>query len=223
MDLPPSPAPAPPRSNLLHWVIALGLAGVLLYYSLRGIDWHQVWSTLATTRLDYVSGFMIVTTGSLFLRALRWRVLLQAGGPVRVPTAFWATCAGYFGNSFLPARAGELIRSMAIDAETGIGRTFILTTALAERIVDAIALVLISSLVLLTLPVRPGWYATAAKPFAILGIAGVLGPYVALTLGLGLVIFTIRRLMRPRAVSPNGPPVDPETLARIEKDTANLD
>lgn len=55
------------------------------------------------------------------------------------------------------------------------------------------------------------------------GIAGVLGPYVALTLGLGLVIFTIRRLMRPRAVSPNGPPVDPETLARIEKDTANLD
>jgi cytochrome c-type biogenesis protein CcmH/NrfF len=55
------------------------------------------------------------------------------------------------------------------------------------------------------------------------GIAGVLGPYVALTLGLGLVIFTIRRLMRPRPASPNGPPVDPETLARIEKDTANLD
>jgi len=55
------------------------------------------------------------------------------------------------------------------------------------------------------------------------GIAGVLGPYVALTLGLGLVIFTIRRLMRPRVASPNGPPIDPETLARIEKDTANLD
>ena len=55
------------------------------------------------------------------------------------------------------------------------------------------------------------------------GIAGVLGPYVALTLGLGLVIFTIRRLMRPRAASPNGPPIDPATLARIEKDTANLD
>jgi uncharacterized protein (TIRG00374 family) len=156
-------------------VIALSLAGVLLYYSLRGIDWRQVWSTLATTRLDYVGGYVTVTTGSLFLRALRWRVLLQAGGPVRVPTAFWATCAGYFGNSFLPARAGELIRTMAIDAETGIGRTFILTTALSERIVDAITLVLISSLVLLTLPVRPGWYATAARPFAILGIAGVLG------------------------------------------------
>ena len=30
------------------------------------------------------------------------------------------------------------------------------------------------------------------------GIAGVLGPYVALSLGLGLVLWTIRRLMRPR-------------------------
>ena len=55
------------------------------------------------------------------------------------------------------------------------------------------------------------------------GIAGVLGPYVALTFGLALVIFTIRRLMRPRLASPNGPPIDPDTLARIEKDTANLD
>jgi uncharacterized protein (TIRG00374 family) len=170
-----SPAPAPPRSNFLHWAIALLLAGVLLYYSLRGIDWRLVWSTLASTRLGYVACMVLLSPVSLLLRAVRWRVLLQARGPVRVSTAFWATCAGYFGNNFLPARAGELIRTMAVDAEAGLGRTYILTTALAERIVDAVALVLISSLVLLTLPVRPGWYATAAKPFAIIGICGVLG------------------------------------------------
>jgi uncharacterized protein (TIRG00374 family) len=170
-----SAAPAPARSNFLHWAIALLLAGVLLYYSLRGIDWGQVWSTLATTRLGYVALMVIISPISLLLRAVRWRVLLQAGGPVRVSTAFWATCAGYFGNNFLPARAGELIRTMAIDAEAGLGRTFVLTTALSERIVDAVALVLISSLVLLTLPVRPGWYASAAKPFAFIGICGVLG------------------------------------------------
>ena len=175
MDPTPSPAPASSRSNLLHLAIALTLAGVLLYYSLRGIDWHQVWSTLATTQLNYIGFMLIVTTTSLFLRAVRWRVLLQAGGPVSIATAFWATCAGYFGNNYLPARAGELVRTMMVDAEAGLGRTFVLTTALSERIVDAITLVLISSLVLLTLPVRPGWYATAAKPFAIVGICGVLG------------------------------------------------
>jgi uncharacterized protein (TIRG00374 family) len=175
MDLTPSPAAAPPRSKFLYWAIALLLAGVLLYYSLRGIDWGQVWRTLATTRLSYVGLMLIAGTGSLILRAVRWRVLLQSGGPVRVSTAFWATCAGYFGNNFLPARAGELVRTMMVGAEAGLGRTFVLTTALSERIVDAVALVLISSLVLLTLPVRPGWYASAAKPFALIGICGVLG------------------------------------------------
>ena len=174
MDPTLSPAPAPARSNFLHWAIALLLAGVLLYYSLRGIDWRQVWTTLLSTRLSYVGVMLIVTTGSLFLRAIRWRVLLQAGGPVHVATAFWATCAGYFGNNFLPARAGEVIRSMMVDAEAGLGRTFVLTTALSERMVDAVALVFISSVVLLTLADRPGWYAAAARPFAIIGISGVL-------------------------------------------------
>ena len=55
------------------------------------------------------------------------------------------------------------------------------------------------------------------------GIAGVLGPYVALSLGLLLVVWTIRRYMRPRKAALNGPPIDAATLARIEKDTANLD
>ena len=55
------------------------------------------------------------------------------------------------------------------------------------------------------------------------GIAGVLGPYVALSLGFLLVLWTIRRLMRPRKVALNGPPIDAATLARIEKNTANLD
>ncbi len=175
MDPTPSLAPAPSRSKFLYWVIALALAAVLLYYSLRGIEWRQVWSLLATVQLSYVGLMLSLGAGSLLLRAVRWRVLLQAGGPVSVATAYWATCAGYFGNNFLPARAGELVRTMMVDAESGLGRTFVLTTALSERIVDAVALVFISSMVLLTLPVRPGWYGSAAKPFAIIGICGVLG------------------------------------------------
>jgi uncharacterized membrane protein YbhN (UPF0104 family) len=175
MDPISTPVAANPRPKFLYWVAALTLAVVLLYYSLRGIDWNQVWLTLKTTRLSYLSLMLLTTTASLILRAVRWRVLLQSGGRVSMATAFWATCAGYFGNNYLPARAGELIRTMMVDAETGMGRTFVLTTALSERIVDAITLVFVSSLVLLTLPSRPGWYGPAAKPFAIVGMCGALG------------------------------------------------
>jgi cytochrome c-type biogenesis protein CcmH/NrfF len=57
------------------------------------------------------------------------------------------------------------------------------------------------------------------------GIAGVVGPYVALGLGLIAVLYIIRRYTRPSAkvATAGGPDVDPELLAKIEKDTADLD
>lgn len=160
--------------HLLYWLIALLLAGVLLYYSLRGIDWAQVWHVLSRAEWSYVALAILILTVSLFLRAFRWRILLQSQAPVSVAISFWATAAGYFGNQFLPARAGEIVRTMMISSAAGLGRTFVLTTALTERLADAITLVIISSVVLLSLAVKPGWIAHAAKPFAIVGFGGAL-------------------------------------------------
>ncbi|MFL6415559.1 MAG: lysylphosphatidylglycerol synthase transmembrane domain-containing protein [Bryobacteraceae bacterium] len=162
------------NKKAIYWVIALILAGILLYFSLRGIDWAEVWRIVSRAYLPYVVLALLISTFSLFLRAFRWRILLQAQAPVPVSTAYWATSAGYFGNNFLPARAGELVRTMVVSSATGLGKTFVLTTALTERLADAIALVLISSIVLLTLPYRPGWFDNAARPFAILGFGGAL-------------------------------------------------
>jgi hypothetical protein len=113
-----------------------------------------------------------ISSFALLIRALRWRILLKSSGKVPVGTAFWATSAGYFGNNFLPARAGELVRTLMISARTGLSKSFVLTTALAERLSDAVALVIISSIVLLTLSTRPGWFDHAAKPFAVIGLCG---------------------------------------------------
>ena len=158
----------------LYWLIAFLLAAILLYFSLRGIDWTEVWHVVSRANLWFLALALAIATVSLFLRAYRWRVLLQTQAPVKVSTAFWATSAGYFGNNFLPARAGELVRTMMVSSATGLGKTFVLTTALTERLADAIALVLISSVVLLTLPFRPGWFDKAARPFAIIGFCGAL-------------------------------------------------
>jgi hypothetical protein len=157
-----------------YWLAALLLAGVLLYYSLRGIQWHAVWLVLARANVRFLIVAICVSTTALFLRALRWRVLLRAAAPVSVSDAFWATSAGYFGNNFLPARAGEVVRSLMISSRWGISRTFVLTTALSERVCDAIVLVVIASIVLLALPVKPGWFQHAATPFGVLGLCGIL-------------------------------------------------
>jgi uncharacterized membrane protein YbhN (UPF0104 family) len=63
---------------------------------------------------------------------------------------------------------------MMISSRSTLSKAFVLTTALSERLADAIALVTISALVLLTLPSRPGWLSQAAKPFAIAGALGLV-------------------------------------------------
>ncbi len=158
--------------HLLYWLIALALAGVLLYYSLRGINWGEVWHILSRADWSYVGLALLISSAALFLRSYRWRILLQSQAPVSVGMSFWATAAGYFGNQFLPARAGELVRTMMVSSGAGLGRTFVLTTALTERMADAITLVIISSIVMLTLSVKPGWIGQAARPFAFIGFAG---------------------------------------------------
>ncbi|MEQ1885355.1 MAG: lysylphosphatidylglycerol synthase transmembrane domain-containing protein [Bryobacteraceae bacterium] len=155
-------------------IVALGLAAVLLYYSLQGISWSEVWTLISGVKKEYLGLVCLLNTAALFLRSYRWRVLLSSAGRVSVGTAFWATSIGYFGNNFLPARAGELARTMMISTRAGLANAYVLTTALLERMVDALALVVISALVLLTLPSQPDWLSKATKPFAIIGTMGVI-------------------------------------------------
>jgi len=180
MESPKLPGPAEanekltaPRPHAIYWILSLALAAGLLYYSLGGIEWARVWSIVRGARPPEVALALVSISLALFLRAYRWRVLLLAEAPVPVPLAFWATSAGYLGNNVLPARAGEVVRTVMISSRCGMSRAFVLTTALSERVVDAIALITISGTVLLTLHERPGWLADAARPFAILGLAGV--------------------------------------------------
>ena len=111
---------------------------------------------------------------SYLVRAVRWRILLGAGEKVDLATVFWSNSAGYMANNFLPARTGEVLRSAMISARSGLSKTYVLTTALTERLMDALALMTISSAVLLTIDRKPAWLAAASKPFAVIGLGGAI-------------------------------------------------
>ncbi len=174
MDSNPTPRTPLLRSRAFYLALAGIFAAVLLYFALRGINWGQVWAILSHVSVKYVLIWLGIVTVSLILRALRWRVLLSAEGKVDFTTVFWATSAGYFGNNFLPFRAGEVVRTLMISAKTGMSKSFVLTTALSERVFDAITLVGGAAVLLLTLKDQPGWFKHAGKPFSIVGLGGVL-------------------------------------------------
>lgn len=164
----------PRRRTALYWLIAISLSAVLLYLALRGVDWRRVWQIVSTARPGYLALVLLTSSLSFFVRALRWRILLTAERALGILPVFAANSAGYLANNFLPARAGEFLRSAMISAHSGLSKTYVLTTALSERIMDALALIAISSLVLVTLPRKPGWLAAVSKPMAAIGLAGAL-------------------------------------------------
>jgi glycosyltransferase 2 family protein len=206
MSIPLEPEPSrTSHTKIVVSILAVGLAGLLLYFSLRGIEWRQVGILLSGAKPAFIAATCVLSTISLFLRATRWRILLCAGHPVSVSDAFWATSVGYFGNNFLPARAGEIARTLMISSRTGLSRTFVLTTALMERMADAVALVVITALVLLTLPSQPAWLADATKPFAILGFCGVLAivilPYLERFFGAILARVPVSPAIRAKLIT----------------------
>lgn len=154
--------------------VAAALAAVLLFLSLRGVEWREVIHVARGAKPGGLGVAASLVTATLFLRALRWRLLLNAQGSVSIGTTFWATSAGYFGNNVLPARAGELVRTFMVSSRSQLDTTFVLTTALTERLVDGVALVTIASVIALTVPLELGWLSSTVRPLAVVGLVAVL-------------------------------------------------
>src|SRR6266851_4096400 len=148
---------ATPRPPAIYWIASLALAGGLLYYSLRGIEWARVWTTVRRAQPQEVALALVTLSLALFLRSVRWRVLLTAEGRVTIPLAFWATSAGYLGNNVLPARAGEVVRTMMISSRSGM-TTVLSAHAIGLSIGLPLAFLLIAGLGLgSALPSTPGY------------------------------------------------------------------
>lgn len=157
-----------------YWVVAAALAAVLLYYALRDVEWRRVGQSIRGAHWQYMAASVLIVGTNYFLRSFRWRVLLNARGHFRISTVFWATMAGYMGNAFLPARAGEVVRSFVISGQSALSKTYVLTTALTERLMDAIALVLCGSVVLLQVHPKPAWMDHVGRTTAGIAALGAL-------------------------------------------------
>jgi uncharacterized protein (TIRG00374 family) len=193
--------PSAARPSRWSWILPAVLAAILLVLFLRGVDWGQVWRAIVSARWQYLGGGALASCGSYFLRSCRWRILLNAEQDFSIGTVFSANMAGYLGNNFLPARAGEFIRTFIISSRSSLTKTYVLTTALAERMMDAIALVLWSSIVLLGVNPKPAWLEAMSGVTTAMASVGALA-IVVLPHTHGLVQAVIRRLPMPAGWRP---------------------
>ena len=136
------------RRSAVHLAVGVALAIPCFILATRGVDWHATFATIATARPTWLVLAGLLFTISSVIRGVRWSTLLASEKPVGVATAFWGTMVGNLGNNFLPLRAGEVLRSAMMGRATGISRTFVLASALMERVLDALVLMVLLPLFL---------------------------------------------------------------------------
>ena len=96
--------------SILSYIFWMAVAAVLVYFCLRNIDWALFVQALEECKWEYVIAAMLLGLLSLFLRGLRWRMLLTPIDPATsILTCFNAYNICCVTNIVLP-RAGEVIR-----------------------------------------------------------------------------------------------------------------
>lgn len=126
----------------LDWKSALGIAfsAVLLWWTLRGVALHDVWTVIRDSNLAMFGLCTVVATCVFPLRARRWRTILEPVAGVIAFGPLWrSTAIGVMMNNVFPLRAGEFGRALALTREVpAVPISTSLGSLAVDRIFDAI-------------------------------------------------------------------------------------
>ena len=159
-------------------MISVALAIGLLYLALQDLNWRTFFDALYNAQYIYLPIIFFLSSVSFLLRALRLRVLLASEKKLPIPHVFWANMAGYLGNNILPARAGELVRTVYLAQQNNISVPYVLAIGLVERLMDLIALIVLGSLALSSMDVIPPIFQNTLRGVFIAGTIGVLSIFI---------------------------------------------
>lgn len=139
------------RPGFLYFSLIFLICGFGLYIAFK--DWNSGTLIPLFKTIHYPSVFLsiVCAVGAVWIRALRWRLILYPLGETRVWQLFASTMIGYFGNGFLPFRLGEVLKCVAAKKLVKkISLSSIFGTVIVERSLDLIGLSGVALLVLAT-------------------------------------------------------------------------
>lgn len=120
------------------------LAALLIWLSLRGIDFAAFIDSLRSAHYGWIFPVVGVTLLSHWIRAYRWQTLITAlpedsKSRVSVPDLFASVMVGYMVNYAVP-RAGEIARCTYLSTRKKLSFSALLGTVAIERIADLLVL-----------------------------------------------------------------------------------
>jgi uncharacterized protein (TIRG00374 family) len=145
-------------------VVGVTLSALLVYLSVRGIDFQGVVESFRTVRYGYGLLAVAVMFFMQVLRSFRWGLILRPLARIDQITLFSVSNVGFLAIVALPARLGELARPYLITKKSPLKMSSALGTVFVERILDMLTVLVIAAALLLLIPLPP-WLVQAAVFF----------------------------------------------------------
>lgn len=148
------------------------LAAIFLF-----IEPAEIWAALQVARYDFLALTAVAIILFLFLRAVRWRFMLD--NDVTLGQAFHIQNIGYMINMLLPFRLGDLAQAILIGNVPPVTVARGLSTVVMPRILDMLFIVAMLPLTLAAVPTLPPNVQSAALATGVLTLVAIIVLVVA--------------------------------------------
>ncbi len=138
--------------NKINLTIGVLISLVCLYLAFRKVNFIEMFQALKGANYWYLIPAVATVFFSHFLRAFRWRYLLDPIRRLRMGGLFSSLIIGYAVNTFMPAHLGEFVRAWVLSKKERIPMSPVFATIVVERIIDVFSLLGLMVLALFVYP-----------------------------------------------------------------------
>jgi uncharacterized protein (TIRG00374 family) len=120
--------------------IGIAVSALFLALFLHSVKWSEVGAALTQVDTALLIFAVAIEFGALWVRGLRWRIVLDSTVRISTNEATSLLLIGYAANNLLPMRAGDVVRAHLLHTKHGTSRLAGLGTVVVEKIFDGIVL-----------------------------------------------------------------------------------
>lgn len=164
-----------PFAKTLKIIAGVAIAAAGIYFFLKGINIRDLVTELRALSIGSIVLSSLLAILTLYLRALRWSVILPETDGASKNNLFSIVSIGFMINNILPARLGEIARAFILWRRNKFPAAVSIGTLVLERIID--------TLVFLVFFIIPIWLLpqlSVARLYAWISLGIIIGTFLTL-------------------------------------------
>lgn len=128
------------KARLFKITVSILIGALFLWLAFRNVEFSELWNQISKVSFYWLPFFIVVLLFSHYLRAERWRLLLEDEGKfISRTTLFAGVMLGYVVNNLVP-RLGEISRPVYVARKEEISSGNLIGTIVAERFFDLLTM-----------------------------------------------------------------------------------